>query len=210
MAKSEKLGLKIFLLLLLLIIILLGSIYWFNYIGLINIQRTYFKIYGKIPGLRQAQEITDEFLIEKEYLEKLKISFDSRAIELDKREESIVSKEDELQNKEEKLQEKEKAISEKEKNINQKLKSYEDYKNNIRNQANYYLSMPPAESSKILTELAETDIYKVVDILRAIDEIAVENGENSLVPVILMNMDSKLAAKLNDLMIEGATTMPEA
>jgi len=208
MAKPERSGLKIFLLLILLIIVLLGTIYWFNFIGLINIQRSYFKIYGKIPGLKQAKEIVDPFLLEKEYLDKLKISFDSRAIELDKREEKIALTENDMNEQINKLEEKEKALSEKEKNINQKLKSYEDYKNNIRKQADYFMSMPPEKSSQILSKMAETDILKVVDVLRMIDEIAAENDQSSLVPVILMNMDEKLAAEINYLMIEGANTLP--
>jgi len=73
MAKSStKSGtLQVVLLLVLLIIVIIATIYWFNYIGLLNIQRTVFKLYQKFPSLKVSKEITDPFLIEKEFLEKI-------------------------------------------------------------------------------------------------------------------------------------------
>jgi len=109
MAKSStKSGtLQVVLLLVLLIIVIIATIYWFNYIGLLNIQRTVFKLYQKFPSLKVSKEITDPFLIEKEFLEKFKISLENKALDLKKLQTDLNKKELELNNKEVEIKKKE-------------------------------------------------------------------------------------------------------
>ena len=61
MAGAEKSGIKILLSILLLILVLLATIYWFNYIGLINIQRSLFRVSKKIPLISYAKEIESSY-----------------------------------------------------------------------------------------------------------------------------------------------------
>lgn len=206
MASTEKTGLKIILSIVLLIMVLLATIYWFNYIGLVNIQRSLFKVSKKIPLISYAKEIQDPFLLEKEYIEKLKLSYESKFLLLQKEEEDLKKRENEIKLKENLLQKQSKALEDKELSINRKLKEYDNYKDNIKKQANYFINMAPKNAVDIMNGM---DILLVVDILRAMDEIFNERGEDSTVPYLISLMPSDRAAKINELMAEGASTLPQ-
>lgn len=206
MASTEKTGLKIILSIFLLILVLLATIYWFNYIGLINIQRSLFKVSKKIPLISYAKEIQDPFLLEKEYMEKLKLSYESKFLLLQKQLEELKKREKEIKLKEKLLQKQSKALEEKDLSINRKLKEYDNYKNNIKKQANYFINMAPKNAVNIMNGM---DILLVVDILRAMDEVFEEKGEESTVPYLISLMPADRAAKINELMAEGASTLPQ-
>jgi flagellar protein FlbB len=201
--KVEGRGIKIILSLLLLILTLIATIYWFNYIGLVNIQQALFKVSKKIPGLKVVKDIQDPFLLEKEYYDKLKLSYESKFLLLKKQEEELKKKEDELKSKEQLLVKKDKALEEKENSINRKLKEYDNIKENLRKQALYFINMPPQQAVKIMNGMDE---LLVVDILRAMDEVFAERGEDSTVPYLLSLMPEDRAARLNELMAAGAST----
>jgi|YNPMSStandDraft_1061717.scaffolds.fasta_scaffold00010_52 flagellar protein FlbB len=209
MAKSStKSGtLQVVLLLVLLIIVIIATIYWFNYIGLLNIQRTVFKLYQKFPSLKVSKEITDPFLIEKEFLEKFKISLENKALDLKKLQTDLNKKELELNNKEVEIKKKETALAQKEENINTILKQYDNIKNNLKKQAIDLTNMPPQKAVEIMNNM---DILLVCDILRTINEIAEEQGEASITPYLLSLMPPQRAAQIQEYLNAGVTTLPKS
>ncbi len=204
---QAKHGFTVMFLLILLIIVLFAVVYWFNYLGLVNLPRAFSKIVSRIPALPYGKDINDPFLLEKEFYDKLKISYESQFAQLKQLESQIKAKEEKANEKEKAIAELETAFKEKEENIYRKLKEYENYKENIRKEAIQFINMPPAEAVKILNNM---DILKVVDILRAMDEYFASIKETSLVPYLVSLMPPDRAAKLSEYKIEGATTFSPA
>ncbi|MCR4421154.1 MAG: hypothetical protein GYA61_05220 [Spirochaetales bacterium] len=204
---KAKHGFTVMFLLILLIIVLFAVVYWFNYLGLVNLPRAYSKIVSRIPAISYGKDITDPFLLEKEFYDKLKISYESQFTQLKQFEEQLKLKEEQTNEKEKAISELEASLKEKEENIYRKLKEYDDYKENIKKEAIQFINMPPAEAVKILNNM---DILKVVDILRAMDEYFASIGETSLVPYLVSLMPPDRAAKLSEYKIEGSTTFSPA
>lgn len=204
---QAKQGFTVMFLLILLIIVLFAVVYWFNYLGLVNLPRAFSKIVSRIPAISYGRDINDPFLLEKEYYDKLKISYESQFAQLKQLEMQLKSREEQANEKEKAITESEKALKEKEENIYRKLKEYDDYKENIRKEAIQFINMPPAEAVKVLNNM---DILKVVDILRAMDEYFASIGEASLVPYLVSLMPPDRAAKLSEYKIEGASTFSPA
>ncbi len=204
---QAKHGFTVMFLLILLIIVLFAVVYWFNYLGLVNLPRAYSKIASRIPVIPYGKDIANPFLLEKEFYDKLKLSYESQFAQIKQLENLLKDKEDQANEKEKAIAEAEKALKEKEENIYRKLKEYEDYKENIRKEAIQFINMPPNEAVKILNNM---DILKVVDILRAMDEYFASRGETSLVPYLVSLMPPERAAKLSEYKVEGATTFSPA
>ncbi|MFN3411611.1 MAG: hypothetical protein ACK4YF_05585, partial [Exilispira sp.] len=96
---QAKQGLTVTFLLILLIIILLAVVYWFNYLGLVNLPRAYSKIISRIPAIPYGKDIADPFLLEKEFYDKLKISYDSKFSQLKQIENELKLKQDQTNEK---------------------------------------------------------------------------------------------------------------
>lgn len=187
--------LKIVFLLLLIVVIALGGIFWFDRLGLID----YMKIIGPfanyLPSFLKKGEVVEEdpLLLEKEILAKREKALDEKKQELKNYENKLKQKELELQEKEMKLAEEAKRLDEKEKVLTEKQREYDNYRENIRKQAKYFTSMPPAAAVERLSKL---DDLLVIDILRQIDKDAEETGQLSLVPYYLSLMDPERAATI--------------
>jgi flagellar protein FlbB len=204
---KAKHGFTVMFLLILLIIVLFAVVYWFNYLGLVNLPRAYSKIVSRIPAIPYGKDIADPFLLEKEFFDKLKVTYESQFTQLKQYEDQLKAKEEQTNEKEKAISELEASLKEKEENIYRKLKEYDDYKENIKKEAIQFINMPPADAVKVLNNM---DILKVVDILRAMDEYFASIGETSLVPYLVSLMPPDRAAKLSEYKIEGATTFSPA
>ena len=187
--------LKIIFLLLLIIVIALGGIFWFDRLGLID----YMKVIGPfskyLPSFLKKGEVVEEdpLLLEKELLAKREKALEEKKRELESYEKKLKQKELELQEKEMKLAEEAKRLDEKEKVLTEKQREYDNYRENIKEQARYFTSMPPDAAVERLSKL---DDLLVIDILRQIDRDAEEAGQVSLVPYYLSLMDPEKAATI--------------
>ncbi|HNV43381.1 MAG: hypothetical protein KBG82_01900 [Spirochaetes bacterium] len=204
---QAKHSLTVMFLLIFLIILIISVVYWFNYLGLLNLPRALSKIVSKVPLISYGKDITDPFLLEKEYYSKLRLSYDSMFTQLNQYENELKAKDEQIKEKEKILSESELSFKQKEENIYRKLKEYEDYKENIKKEAIQFINMPPEQAVKVLNSM---DILKVVDILRAMDEYFAQIGESSLVPYLVSLMPPDRAAKISEYKVEGATTYSPA
>jgi len=204
---QAKHSLTVMFLLIFLIILIISVVYWLNYLGLLNLPRALSKIVSKVPLISYGKDITDPFLLEKEYYSKLRLSYDSMFTQLNQYENELKAKDEQIKEKEKILSESELSFKQKEENIYRKLKEYEDYKENIKKEAIQFINMPPEQAVKVLNSM---DILKVVDILRAMDEYFAQIGESSLVPYLVSLMPPDRAAKISEYKVEGATTYSPA
>lgn len=185
--------LKVFFLLLLLIVIVLGGIYWFDHLGLINYKKVIGPFEQYLPSFMQRGEevVDDPHLLERELISKREEVLTARYDELVTMMSDLEQKELELKEIEAKLTEETKRLEEEKKVLSEKLSEYDNYRENIAKQAEYFTSMPPDAA---VERLAQLDDLLVIDILRQIDRTAEEEGRLSVVPYFLSLMDPTKAA----------------
>ncbi|MFP4179771.1 MAG: periplasmic-type flagellar collar protein FlbB [Spirochaetaceae bacterium] len=193
--------LKILLLLLLIILLAAGGLLWFDYLGLINARERFSPVLS-IVGLGGPEEIEDTgepLMLEQERLDKQREALSIQTEELQEREESLEEREREIDQIVESLEEKEKALEEREKSFNEKLEQYDNKRANLRQSAKYYTGMPPENAVERLLEMDDQD---VIDILRTVERLAEEEGEDSVVSFWLSLMPSDRAAELSRKMLK--------
>ncbi|HOJ50609.1 MAG TPA: hypothetical protein PKW55_07350 [Spirochaetota bacterium] len=137
--------------------------------------------------------IEDPFLLEKEMLKK-------QWEVLNAKEQSYIEKMNELKKKEELLTEKLKE-AEKEIEIAKSMqkkqeeikKNYEDRKKNVRDLALKIGNMPPKDGVALLEKM---DPVLAVDVIKEMDNIAVERGKKSITDYLLSIMDKEKASTI--------------
>jgi len=186
---------KIAFLLLLIAAIAFGGLFWFDYLGILEYNKFVKPFEKYLPGFmrRGGEAEEDPLLLDKEFVrkEREKLDDDKRALELalaDLERRSL-----ELKEREAKLGEEAKRIDEEKKVLSDKIGAYDNYRDNVRTQAQYLSSMPP---QKAVERIALLDDLLAIDILRQMDRNAEEQGRSSIVPYLLSLMDPVKAAAL--------------
>jgi len=186
--------LKVLFLLLLIIVIALGGIYWFDHLGLIDYKKVVGPLGKYLPAFLQRGEIMeDPQLLEKELLNKRLEALSKREKELVLKEKQLNEREQKIKQIEDKLKEESQGLEEEKKLLSEKLHEYDNYKENIKKQAEYFTNMPPKAA---VERLSKMDDLLVIDILRQIDKNAEEKGSSSIVPYLLSLMDPQKAATI--------------
>ena len=192
--------LKIIFLLLLIIVIALGGIYWFDHLGLIDYKKIVGPFEKYLPAFLQRGKIAeDPQLLEKEILNKRFEALSQKEKELELKEKQISEKEQQIKQIEDKLKEESQGLEKEKKLLSEKLHEYDNYKENIKKQAEYFTDMPPKAA---VERLSKMDDLLVIDILRQIDKNAEEQGKVSIVPYLLSLMDPEKAATIQRKMTE--------
>jgi len=186
---------KIIFLLLLILVIFVGGIFWFDHLGLIDYKRLIGPYEKYLPSFMRRGEPVDEdsLLLEREFLKKQETMLLEKERQLELRAQELEAKELALKESEAKLKEDAASLEEEKKVLSEKLREYDNYKDNIRKQAEYFTNMPPAAA---VERLAKLDDLLAIDILRQIDATAEEAGRVSVVPYFLSLMDPEKAATL--------------
>jgi flagellar protein FlbB len=138
-------------------------------------------------------------MLEQERLKKQRTALELQTEELQQREEEIERQENEINQKLETLDEREKALEEREKSFNERVKQYENKRANLRQSAEYFTGMPPQDAVDRLLEMDDQD---VIDILRTVERMAQEAGEDSVVAFWLSLMPPDRAAQLSRKMLK--------
>ena len=132
-------------------------------------------------------------LLEKEFLNKREEILLVKTNELELREQELEAQQLEFKEREAKLKEDLESLEEEKKVLSEKHREYDNYRENIKIQAEYFTNMPPAAA---VERLAQLDDLLAIDILRQIDKTAAEEGRISVVPYYLSLMDPEKAATL--------------
>jgi flagellar protein FlbB len=187
--------LKIFFVLLLLLAIVFGGIFWFDYLGILDYRRFVRPVEKYLPAfMRRGEALTEDLLLlDKEFLQKQEEMLAAREKELELSTTELEKRSLELKEYEAKLGEEQKRLEEEKKVLSEKISAYDNYKDNIRKQAQYLTGMPPKAAVERLSQL---DDLLAIDILRQIDANAEEQGRASVVPYFLSLMDPAKSASI--------------
>jgi flagellar protein FlbB len=187
--------LKILFLLLLIVVIVMGGVFWFDRLGIIDYQRIVGPFMEYLPGfLQRGEPVVDEpNLLEKELLGKQEQVIKARERELDVMRQNLEAQKLELAETDTRLKEEAQRLEEEKKVLSQSQSEYDNYSENVRKQAEYFTSMPPEAA---VERLSLMDDLLVIAILREIDRSAEETGGVSLVPLYLSLMDADKAASV--------------
>ena len=188
--------LKILFLILLIVVLIMAGIFWFDRIGILDYRKVAGPLSQYLPAFMQRGEEPveeDEFLLERSFLEKQEQRLQDMANDLDRREQELDERTLAMNEQEAKLTEEAKRLEEQEKVLSEAQRQYDNYRDNIRKQAEYFSSMPPRDAVERLQKLED---LLIVDILREIDKRAEETGTQSIVPYYLSLMDAERAASV--------------
>lgn len=198
MARGVSIG-KTLAMLVLILILILGSMLWFDYLGVLNAKKIFAPVY-RLFGLQVQTSVSDmqndaslTADLDEDRLAKRLEALNVYAEELDKREQDIAAKEAENLQITQKLEEMRVALEEREKTFNNEVKKYDDRNVNIEQNAKNLNSMRPADAVEILNAMDDQD---VIDTLRKVEEMAAAAGKNSQVSNWLSMMPPERVAAL--------------
>ena len=181
---------------------------WFDYFGLVHVKSVFspvYKLLGKDPQVSvtstQSKPITGD--LDTDRLNKQREALNIFQEELDKREADIVVIEKQNEQIAMELVEREKNQEEREKTFDQTVNKYNDKNINVTQIAKNLNGMTPQASVAILEAM---DDQTVIDVLRRVEEIALEEGKTSQGSYWLSLMKPDRAAEIQRKMI----SKPEA
>jgi len=199
--KQKVLG-RIVLMIIILAAIILGGLFWFDYLGLID-AKALFAPALRLTGLpvRRTGAVTDNSpaLLDEERFAKQLQAVEIMRQELADRERQAREQEATLTAMAQEIDERQKNVEEQQKSFNSMLEQYENRRANIEQNARYLGGMPPADAVNILAAL---DDQTAIDILRAVEQIAQSQGEVSVVAFWLSLLPAERSATLQRKMTE--------
>lgn len=209
MSAKGTIGKTIVLLLLIIILVFLG-LFWFDYLGVIQAKKFFEPVY-RLVGLQPQTSVSavnnsaaQEADLEADRLAKRLEVLNLRSQELDKRESDIQVKEAEYQQIAQELDERKISQEEREATFEKITKEYEDKERNYRTIAAELNGMRPEAAVAILLAMED---QLAIDVLRRVDEIAEEEGKNSMVPYWLSLMPADRAATIQRKMTTKPVTL---
>jgi seryl-tRNA synthetase len=190
---------KILYLVILVVFISTIGLFWLDYIGLININRSLKSHFKSEPSsVVDAMDDTPS-LIEKEEFEKEKQKLLERIEDLDRRDAEITKQEESLEKDKEELKEMRKGVELEKKKLEDTQKQYSGYKKNVKDLALKIISIKPQESVQIMIQWEDT---LIIDVLRQIDVDAAETGKISISSYLISLMPSDRASRIMYLMTQ--------
>lgn len=186
---------KVIFLILLIFALILGGLYWFDHLKIIDYRKIIGPFEQYLPAfLKRGEKVEDDpHLLEREFLGKKEQVLEAKIREIELRAHELDEKELSLIEMETKLLEEAKRLEEEKKVLSEKQREYDNYRENIKRQAEYFVSMPPQAA---VERLSKMDDLLVIDILRQIDRNAKETGTLSVVPYYLSLMDPEKAVSV--------------
>lgn len=187
---------RVIVLFLLLIILLIGGTVWFDFLGLIDVKpylAPAYRLFGLAPREQPVVPAGADLSLDAERLSVQMEALDLRALELDKRETALAARDAEIEQKAQELEDRQKALDEREKSFNVKVEQFENRRVNVVQNARYLTGMPPAKAVGIIAAMDDQD---AIDVFRMTEELAQQNGTQSLVALWLSMLPADRSAEL--------------
>jgi flagellar protein FlbB len=168
--------------LVLLLALVIGGLFWFDYLGLIDAKSIFspaMKLLRLPTRSGKAMPAESPTLLDDERFAKQLEAIDLRRQELDELERQAAERDAAIVAKAEEVAARQKSLDEQQKSFNSTVERYDNKKANIEQNARYLSGMPPKDAVNIIKSM--TDDQMVIDILRAVEEIAAQSGEASVV-----------------------------
>ncbi|OHD81437.1 MAG: flagellar protein FlbB [Spirochaetes bacterium RIFOXYC1_FULL_54_7] len=185
---------RIVVMLMIIIAILIGGLFWFDYLGVLDVKSLFspaLKLAGVPVRTGEALPSDSPTLLEDERLAKQLASIEAMRQELVEQQRASEARGAELEAMAQELEERARMLTERENSFNQSLQRYDNRKANVEQNARYLTGMPPADAVKILVAM---DDQTVIDILRAVEELAASSGEASVVAFWLSLLPAERSA----------------
>ncbi|MBP7901961.1 MAG: hypothetical protein KA015_03990, partial [Spirochaetes bacterium] len=181
----------------LIIVFLLGvGVLWLDYMGLINLTKTA-SMFNKDEASVLYADDDEPSLMKLEELEKNKEQLKERTEDLDRREALLLEQEKSSNTDKEKIQEMRAGIELERKKLENEKNKYSGYKKNIVDLAQKIESMPPKDAVAIMINW---DDPLIIDVLRQIDQNALDAGAASVTSYLISLMPKEKASRVMYLM----------
>ena len=189
---------RIAVLMVIILALLIGGLFWFDFLGLLN-ARSYagwaidpvMGLFGQKPAV--SINVDDPVLLDSIRIRKQEESLDLKYQELIGKTDDLAKQDKTISQKAADIAEREKAQDDREKSFNEKLKAYDIRKANLVRISQDLTSMRPAAAVKIINGYED---QMLIDILRTTQELADAAGATSLVSVWLSQLDPARTAEI--------------
>ncbi|HUW68840.1 MAG TPA: lipase secretion chaperone [bacterium] len=172
---------RIVVMLIMIVALALGGIFWFDYLGVVDAKSIFapaLRLAGVKTRTGQALPADSPTLLDDERFSKQIAAVEAMRQELDQREKAATERQAAVEAMAQEIADRTKALDERENSFKQLTERYENRRANVEQNARYLTGMPPADAVKIL---AASDDQTVIDVLRAVEELAAKSGEASVV-----------------------------
>lgn len=172
---------RIVVMLIMIVALALGGLFWFDYLGVVDAKAIFapaLRLAGVKTRTGQALPSDSPTLLDDERFSKQIAAVEAMRQELDQREKAATERQAAVEAMAQEIADRTKALDERENSFKQLTERYENRRANVEQNARYLTGMPPADAVKIL---AASDDQTVIDVLRAVEELAAKSGEASVV-----------------------------
>lgn len=192
MGESGKVNPSVIILLLVVIALIIGGIFLLDHYGVLSLEKIAYPTLSKLPVVGESfkrptvmAETSLDVLRRKEFAN-IKESLKFQLEELEKKEANLKERGEAISEKEKELADRDQELSQKKQALEERTVRFEDQEKNLKRLATLYQNMKPAQAAQILQGL---DDPVIIDIFNFMND--------SLVAVIMMNMDPKRASELS-------------
>ncbi|PKL07418.1 MAG: flagellar protein FlbB [Spirochaetae bacterium HGW-Spirochaetae-7] len=187
---------RVVVMLIMILALVIGGLFWFDYLGLVD-AKSIFSPVLRLAGLPvrtgQALPADSPTLLDDERFAKQLSAVEAIRQELDQRDKATAERQAAVEAMAQEIADRTAMLDERENSFKQMTERYENRRANVEQNARYLTGMPPADAVKIL---AASDDQTVIDVLRAVEELAAKTGEASVVSYWLSLLPPERSADL--------------
>lgn len=198
---------RIVVMLIMILALAIGGLFWFDYLGIVD-AKAFFAPVLRLAGLRTrtgtALPADSPTLLDDERFAKQLEAVEAMRQELGEREKIAAERQSAIEAMAQEIEDRAKTLDERENSFKQMAERYENRRANVEQNARYLSGMPPADAVKILVA---SDDQTVIDVLRAVEEIAAQTGEASVVAYWLSLLPAERSAALQRKMNEKPASL---
>jgi len=187
---------RVVVMLIMILALAIGGLFWFDYLGVVD-AKSFFAPALRLAGVPtrtgRALPADSPTLLDDERFAKQLDAVEAMRQELSEREKAAAERQAAVEAMAQEIDDRTKTLDERENSFRQMAERYENRRANIEQNARYLTGMPPADAVKILEA---SDDQTVIDVLRAVEEIAAKTGEASVVSYWLSLLPADRSATL--------------
>jgi flagellar protein FlbB len=198
---------RVIVLLIMILALALGGLFWFDYLGIVDAKSVFapaLRLVGLPVRTGAALPADSPNLLDDERFAKQLAAVDAVRQELAEREKVATERQAAIEAMAQEIEDRAKTLGERENSFKQMTERYENRRANVEQNARYLTGMPPKDAVKIL---AQSDDQTVIDILRAVEEIAAKTGEASVVAYWLSLLPAEKSAGIQRKMNEKPASL---
>ncbi|HPE88057.1 MAG TPA: flagellar protein FlbB [Spirochaetia bacterium] len=198
---------RVVVMLIMILALAIGGMFWFDYLGIVD-AKDFFAPVLRLAGLRtrsgEALPADSPTLLDDERFAKQLGAVEAMRQELTERERQAEERQAAVEAMAQEIEDRARDLDEREISFKQLTEQYENRRANVEQNAKYLTGMPPADAVKIL---AASDDQTVIDVLRAVEELAAKSGESSVVAYWLSLLPAERSATLQRKMNEKPASL---